>query len=777
MCNKPSWDEVNENLLKKGWDYYNSSKGDDTHYSTIIWSFNKNAYSDKAQGWLHLYTYEDQPNKITYSFFNKASYNTIKGGITAAGLKLIDNSIDDNEITSKYANARFIATIKTGKREKEEDSYDDNSIIEYTVSIVKKSGIYDSDNGLKKVYDDGGNLASEYTLKDGSIVGIRKSYHPNGKVSIISTYVEGKPQGPSKEYDEDGNLYAEYNYANGEISGPYKIYEKGKLKLMGSLLLGNKNGLFKVFDESGNLDSEYTMKDDSLDGFYKAYYYNNNKLSFKVIGQYANGTKTGLWQSEEINENRASVFDYHTYMDGEYNGAFKEVTNDSIIFGTYRDGMLHGQYKIFTSLHNLILGDLSGDTSGTILTTSGNYFNGQKIGNWKYFSLTKALRVDGQYSNDEKTGEWRLYLDFIQNEGKAESYSNQLYKIENYEKGKLNGKSVQYANLEKVVVPCDTVRNKNPLDTCYTMKYQKMYEMVFYKNDVFHGPCEIKDSVGNIQFQGTFINGEKDGPWIERYDRNSSEGVSYSEYLKGNYIKGKRNGIWDECGVDNFVYTNYNYKNGLLEGKTIDLNRKNKPKTEKFFEKGRLKGLNSYDSLGSSLQAKYEILSESPIDLKCRLTDYNNDGSTSQVYWMKKNEESINHNYFEIEFLFKISDKFSDGSSGYADGEFKAFDSHDLLLVEGAVIKKDRIGKWKYYYRDVNVLVEQEYSNNIGGCENYYNLSTGQPFSGKFIQLFTNGKLKSEFKISDGLRDGKSKYYNENGEIVKTEKYDKGVID
>ena len=58
LCNKSDWDLVNEYMLKKGWEYDKSSKGDDSHYSTITWSLNKEDYGDKAQGWFYLYTYE-----------------------------------------------------------------------------------------------------------------------------------------------------------------------------------------------------------------------------------------------------------------------------------------------------------------------------------------------------------------------------------------------------------------------------------------------------------------------------------------------------------------------------------------------------------------------------------------------------------------------------------------------------------------------------------------------------------------------------------------------
>ena len=64
----------------------------------------------------------------------------------------------------------------------------------------------------------------------------------------------------------------------------------------------------------------------------------------------------------------------------------------------------------------------------------------------------------------------------------------------------------------------------------------------------------------------------------------------------------------------------------------------------------------------------------------------------------------------------------------------------------------------------------------MGGIENYFVLGSSQPYSGKFIQKYDNGKLKYEFKISEGLRDGKSKYYDEGGKVTKNEKYEKGIL-
>ena len=171
LCNKPNWVQVNEYLLKKGWEYSSSTKGDDTHYNTITWSFKKEYYGDKAKGWLYIYTYEGYPNKLSYSFFNKLSYNTLKSGITTLKMKLIDNSIEDNEIITKYSNSNFIVTVTTSKSVNDEEGYNDNTVTTYMIDVIKKTGVFDNENGFKKTFDTDGNIEAEFTLKDGEING------------------------------------------------------------------------------------------------------------------------------------------------------------------------------------------------------------------------------------------------------------------------------------------------------------------------------------------------------------------------------------------------------------------------------------------------------------------------------------------------------------------------------------------------------------------------------------------------------------------------------
>jgi hypothetical protein len=112
-------------------------------------------------------TYDGYPNKIAYNIFNKNAYTTIKNGISALGMALKENSIEDDEIITNYENSSFIVKISTSKSTT--DTYSDNSSTSYLITVIKKAGIYDPDNGLKKEYDDFGNIKVEYTLKNGEL--------------------------------------------------------------------------------------------------------------------------------------------------------------------------------------------------------------------------------------------------------------------------------------------------------------------------------------------------------------------------------------------------------------------------------------------------------------------------------------------------------------------------------------------------------------------------------------------------------------------------------
>lgn len=799
LSNKPNWESVNTYLTGKGWEYYDSKEGDDNNYNVVTWSLEKNYYDEKAQGWFKLYTFTGYPNKVSYQFRKKATYANLKSTLSTNGFKYIDTEIKDDHVISKYVNQYFIVELSYLQMKEEEDSYTDNTHTSYIITVIKKAGVYDADNGLKKTFHSNGNVENEYTLKDGELSGTANTYYENGNLKITSNFVKGKKNGNSKEYDENGLLTGEFSYLNGELNGPYKIFENSNLKLTGSFKNGIKDGLFKFYNDENKIEKEYFLTAEKLNGAYTEYYYKDNALLLKVTGQYINDEKTGFWQTVKYKENKSDVLEQVTYKNGNKEGDFKDVVKDSIIFGSYLNGKLNGKYKVYTTTLGYLFGEITGDTANSILMVDGNYYQGNKSGYWKKYSITKVLRSEGNYYDDEKTGEWKYYYDNIsEKNNKNAPYSKELYLIENYENGKLNGKCTRYSYLERKPVLCDTAeyKNANPLDTCYTMDYQRVLEISYYKNDELFGPFERKDANGKIILKGNLISDKKEGEWFEtinddgdtysvniNYKKGEPNGkIIYKDSLNNNFRigffeDGKRTGIWKDFFSDGSVSAEYSYVDGKLNGQYIDFLKNGKYREISNYEKGDFQSLIIYDSLGNEIIRKFEILSKENNSFYCRKTQFDQEGRVSQVYRLsKKYDEEVSGNLFELTFLLKMDSKFSGSEAGYADGEHKEYDSKNNILVEGKYYKKDKVGLWTYYYPEISVKIEQEFNNDIGGIEKFVDLKKNLPFSGKFVLKNGSGNKTCEFKVDEGIRDGKSKYFDVKGELTKTEKYEKGVL-
>ena len=142
-----------------------------------------------------------------------------------------------------------------------------------------------------------------------------------------------------------------------------------------------------------------------------------------------------------------------------------------------------------------------------------------------------------------------------------------------------------------------------------------------------------------------------------------------------------------------------------------------KPREKKKFNYGRLSELITFDSLGVNPKNKYEIYDEKNNSYKCRRTEYLDEGYVSQEYWVKKDGE-INHNFFELTFMLSTSDKISNGTRGYKDGDFKLFNTQNLPLITGKYFKEDKIGLWSVYYYEQNVKILSNFTKNRKVDEN-----------------------------------------------------------
>lgn len=755
LCSKKNWEDINQTLLAKKWTYYDSEKGSTYKYNTITWSFNKDYYSDKAQAWFYLYTYEGYPNKISYSVFNKESYSIIQNSISSAGFKLVNSEIKDNQVISTYGNSLYTLEISTEKRT--DDDWSDRSTTAYRITIIKKSGIYDPDNGKKTEYYYDGSIKAEYTLANGKFNGTLKVYYENGELKRTGNFSIGLENGLFKEYDESGNIDAEYSMTNGKKNGVLKIYEDGKIS------------------------HSTTFKNDIKNGQYTEYYYNDEtgKLQLRQIGDYLNDEKNGVWKLYFVEEdNSERLLTFENYTQDVKNGAFQDVKGDSLIVGSYRNDELNGEYKIYRDfVKSLFGGVIRTDISKLTLTNEGSYYEGRKSGYWKNYDLTGTLRSEGRFSNGQETGEWKYYYtNWTDEKGDDLPYSKQLFLVQNFTNGELDGKGTRYSYLNEEEYPCSEIdENKNPLDTCKRYVYQKVLETTFYKNDKRNGPFELRDSINGVIAKGNFRNDLKDGEWLHRYSDKDINEETYFIYQKGNYTNDKRNGKWIQYYTEGKIAETFNYKNGELNGEYISWNQFNKPREKKQFNYGKLTELITYDSLGVKPLNKYEIYDEKYNSYKCRKTEYNESLTVSQEYWLKKDKD-IDHNWFELTFLLATDSKLSDGTTAYKDGEFKLFNSDNLPIVTGKYYKEDRIGLWVFYYYDQSVKIESNFTQDKRTDEKYITLN-GELFSGVFVYNDYENGIKEERKIKDGLRNGKTVFIDtKTNKTIKKERYKNGEL-
>lgn len=802
ICNYKNWESVNQYMLRKGWEYHSSSKGSSTEYNTITWSYNKNYYDDKASAWFFLYTYEGFPNKISYSVFNKPSYTVIYNSLGSKAYKLIDNEIEDDEIINNYSNNNFLLEISTEKRESDY-SYN-NSVTAYNFQLIKKASVYDPDNGLKKDYwdDAATNIQTVYTLKNGKFHGNFTSYFLNGNKKREGYYINGVENGLFKEYNEKGFLESEYHIKNGEFDGSFKTYyETGVIKKTGSFFKGLQNGNFTEYNEVGNITLSYTMKNDKLDGVAK--YYTNSKVVkeveykngilhgiykeflydddgiqiFRLEGLYVNEKKNGLWQFFYTKNGENRLLSSENYSNDIKNGKFQKVSGDSLIIGSYNNDKLHGDYFIYIDIPRLLFGTvINTDTSELILTEEGYYENGLKSGYWKYYSFAGDLILTAYYSNDKKTGKWSYYYPkYVDEQNNPLSYAGKLYLTENYENDKKNGQQIRLSLIEEIKYPCDTIINNQHLDTCTNRVYKETYQSFMFKNDVLHGACIIKDSANITTFKGNFSNGKKDGFCLESYTSKGIDNKPFYIFEEGNYLNGERNGEWKEYAQKDYIWSIYNYTNGKLNGKYTSYLKNFKPREIKDFKSGKLEKLIVYDSLGINITRIYEIFDETDNSMKVRKTEITVNNKISIEYFVKKDEPELNHNVFELLFYLKTG-KYSNGEDGYPDGMFQLSDNNGDILIEGILYKEDREGIWKFYYSDQNVRLEIEYNKSEVLSEKYFDMNTNELFKGDFVYIDNETGNKEIRQIKNGLRNGKTIYYDAQVNKTKTEKYKDGKI-
>ncbi len=263
----------------------------------------------------------------------------------------------------------------------------------------------------------------------------------------------------------------------------------------------------------------------------------------------------------------------------------------------------------------------------------------------------------------------------------------------------------------------------------------KISELLYKENDTVH--AVFFNINGNKTGEGLYINKLKDGDW-------SFYGNNEVLLKKEHYVKGLREGVsflYHEnkqiAQVDTFLNDKIHglqlkyYPSGQKRSEIMFSNGENSGKYIEYFPNGGFKSIGKYfDGLAEGNWAYYN--EEGEINVK-------------EQYSRGKRTSSVIFNG-EVKEYYKNSDEILKSVYLFKNGK-----------KNGPFIEFYNAGGWKYQDIEYDQMKEP-----------------GRP--AEKVRVFVGEKIKKKGTYKNGLLNGNVRYYNEVGEVEKTEVYELGKL-
>ena len=430
-------------------------------------------------------------------------------------------------------------------------------------------------------------------------------YYPNGIVSSEGMYRNGRPDGFWRGYHETGVLKSEGNRLNFMLDSTWVFYtHTGDTSEIINYRLGVRSGFhyqFETIIERNNVSKHYLASkklylDDRLEG--KAYYYYPNGQVRQIVN-YRNGLRQD--ESIEFDENGTviTIFDFRndymisrqfvnrTNAQGQKHGTWKEFHPNGIvkIEEHYRNGVLEGTTR-FRSESGMLINEIvyrNGEIidqgiqlhpeittitsfweDGTTIRRRGVYRDSIPVGFHFFFNRegkpersirysefgTGIMIGEGPVDSDEnRTGDWKLYFE-----------SGELRATGKYANERQHGEWTYYSK-EGKKFQVGIINNGVPegLWTWYFPSGEIFRQEQLERNRRHGLSIQYSDSA-TIVSKGEYIEGERNGFWIEHIGHIREE---------GEYVAGFKEGVWSSYHKDGQLYHTGRYVEGHPDGKHL----------------------------------------------------------------------------------------------------------------------------------------------------------------------------------------------------------------
>ncbi len=353
-------------------------------------------------------------------------------------------------------------------------------------------------NGLKQTFGENEILLKEEYFADDIPVGtIRRFFEDGGLAETIplDTLGKGKEHGFGYEFaEEDGRIVAVIEYRNGYVASRERINRKDKFN--------QRQGLWKEFDDNKRVTLEGRYRNDKKHGYFKSYDEAGNLLETL---KYEDGIL--IPEPEELAKLDIKR-EYHP------NAQVKSV-------GSYNKGVKEGVHREYS---------MDGKVTGSKIYSKGKVIGegivdaeGRRQGPWKEYYETGELRSQGSYKDGKREGDWV----FFYRDGKEEQRGS-------YHKGKPDGEWKWLFN-----------------------NGMTWREEVFY-DGLEEGQAVEYNDTGKVVAAGNYISGEREGKWLIDLGDEREEGT---------YLAGQRNGNWKHYYPSGKIRFEGKYEQGMESGK------------------------------------------------------------------------------------------------------------------------------------------------------------------------------------------------------------------
>jgi uncharacterized protein len=476
----------------------------------------------------------------------------------------------------------FILIFDLGYAQETEPLKDGYQVFKYPNGVVSSEGFYKNGKpeGFWKSFYVTGIKHSEGKRTNFLLDSIWIFYDQAGDTTEKINYLYGKKNGWYYKYKKEPSkgvyLWSKELFAGDRKEGTAYIYfSDGKIQQTIAYNEGKKEGLSKEFDKEGNVITLLEYNNDFLvsrerinrsdgkglkQGEWKEFYPNGRKKSEKTYkddllhGYYKEYDNIGNLVLTMLYENGAIVKS-RVEDEPDIETVNKYDQDGKLIYsGPYRNKVpvgVHREYgKDGKVTNSFIYNDNGLLVSEGVVDEAGKY-----NGKWKDYYSDGKVQAEGQYSDSRRSGVWKFY-----------NASQKIEQTGSYNNGRPDGLWKWY--YENGALLREEEYFQGQRDGSYTE-----YSVT-----------------GEIISQGQYSDGEKNGDWKYKSGDNTEE---------GKYIMGLKDAIWKSYYPDGKLRFKGNFVQGNADGTHNYYYETGKIKEEQHFQMGiREKTWKKFDENG-----------------------------------------------------------------------------------------------------------------------------------------------------------------------------------